>query len=80
MAERMKYLRYNQIDAAQYFWRTTQQQEIDLIEDDGDGLVAYEFKWSGKKGKTRFPQTFTDNYPGAKTFNITPENIEEFIL
>ncbi len=80
MAERMKYLRYHQTNVAQYFWRTTQQQEIDLIEDDGEALVAYEFKWSSKKGNTRFPQTFTDNYLGTKTFVITPENVEEFIL
>ena len=80
MAERMKYLRYHNIEATQYFWRTTQQQEIDLIEDNGEVLSAYEFKWGDKKGKVRFPQTFTDNYPGAKTFAVTPENMEELIL
>ncbi|WP_233219206.1 ATP-binding protein [Adhaeribacter arboris] len=80
MAERMKYLRYCQIDTAQYFWRTTQQQEIDLIEDNGEVLIAFEFKWKDKRGKIRFPHTFTDNYPGTETFAVTPENIEKFIL
>lgn len=81
MAERMKYLRYNNMDVSQYFWRTTQQQEIDLIEDDGDRLAAYEFKWGiNNAKKIRFPQTFTVNYPQAKTFVITPSNVEEFIL
>jgi predicted AAA+ superfamily ATPase len=79
IAERMKYLRYNNIDAKQYFWRTTQQQEIDLIEDDGENLTAYEFKW-GKTEKVRFPQTFTDNYPGSKTFVVSPDNVEDFLL
>lgn len=32
ISERMKYLYYNNIDAKRYFWRTTQQQEIDYIE------------------------------------------------
>ncbi|MFI5139173.1 MAG: ATP-binding protein [Sphingobacteriales bacterium] len=79
IAERMKFLRYNNIDAKQYFWRTTQQQEIDLIEDYGESLSAFEFKW-GKTGKVRFPQTFTDNYPGSKTFVVSPDNVEDFLL
>jgi uncharacterized protein len=79
IAERMKFLRYNNIDAEQYFWRTTQQQEIDLIEEYEEKFLAYEFKW-GKTGKVRFPQTFTDNYPGSKTFVISPENVEDFLL
>ncbi len=79
IAERMKFLRYRNLDISQYFWRTTQQQEIDLIEDDGEQLTAFEFKWS-TKSKVRFPQTFTDNYIGAKTFVITPDNVEDFLL
>jgi predicted AAA+ superfamily ATPase len=79
IAERMKLLRYNNMDVKQYFWRTTQQQEIDLIEDDGENLSAYEFKW-GKTNKVHFSQTFTDNYPGSKTFVVSPNNIEDFLL
>lgn len=79
IAERLKSLRYHNLDTMQYFWRTTQQQEIDLIEDDGEQLSAYEFKWSSK-GKARFPQTFTDNYAGSKTLVVSPDNIEEFLL
>lgn len=79
IAERMKYLRYNNADTAQYFWRTTQQQEIDLVEELNGKLSAFEFKWNNK-GKTRFPQTFTDNYPGTKTFVVSPGNAEEFLM
>lgn len=79
IAERMKHLKYNNIDAKQYFWRTTQQQEIDLIEEFDDEFSAYEFKWS-KVGKKRFPETFTDNYKTSKTSVITPNNIEDFLL
>lgn len=78
IAERLKYLRYNGIDAKQFFWRTTQQQEIDLIEETNQKLNAIECKWN-VKAKVRFPKTFTDNYPGSKTYVITPANIEEFI-
>ncbi|WP_256010785.1 DUF4143 domain-containing protein [Desertivirga xinjiangensis] len=79
ISERMKSLRYHSIDIDQYFWRTTQQQEIDLIEDDGESLSAYEFKWH-KKGNVKFPQTFTENYKVSKTSVITPDNIEDFLL
>lgn len=78
-AERMKYLRYQNQDTTLYFWRTIQQQEVDLIEDDGENLSAYEFKWNSK-AKVRFPQTFINNYPAATTFVVTPANIEEFLL
>lgn len=78
IAERMKHLRYHDIDATHYFWRTTQQQEIDLIEEQGDNLLAFEFKWS-RTEKVRFPQTFTANYPQAETKVISPENVEDFI-
>jgi predicted AAA+ superfamily ATPase len=79
VAERMKYLHYHSIHATQYFWRTTQQQEIDLVEEHGDQLTAFEFKWNAK-GNVRFPHTFTDNYPNTTTHVITPDNIENFLL
>lgn len=44
IAERMKYLHYKNIASKRYFWRTTRQQEIDLVEDAGTRLRAYEFK------------------------------------
>ena len=79
ISERMKFLHYNGTGVNSYFWRTTQQQEIDLIEEHGDELEAYEFKWN-KKEKVRFPQTFTDNYINAKTLAISPDNIEAILL
>lgn len=79
IAERMKLLRYNNSDAIQYFWRTTQQQEIDLIEENDGQFNAYKFKWNKDK-KVRFPQTFTENYPNTKTHTVTPANIEDFLL
>ncbi|WP_199539404.1 ATP-binding protein [Dyadobacter luteus] len=78
ISERLKYLQYRGLDANFYFWRTTQQQEIDLIEEHGDELLAFEFKWSSKE-RPRFPQTFTDNYD-SKTYIISPDNMEEFLL
>ncbi len=80
IAERMKFLNYNQLSATQYFWRTTQQQEIDLIEEsENNKFTAFECKWN-KKATDKFPQTFTKNYEPSDTYTITPGNFEEFLL
>lgn len=79
IAERMKMLHYNDIDVKQYFWRTTQQQEIDLIEESSDQWAAFEFKRNAK-AKVRFPQTFSDNYSNSKMLVVSPANVEDFLL
>lgn len=78
IAERLKFIRYHDIETTQYFWRTTQQQEIDLIEETNEKITVYECKWNAR-AKARFPHTFTGNYPGAETHLITPANFEEFL-
>ncbi len=79
ISERFKLLNNNNVDANCFFWRTTQQQEIDYIEDRGQQLFAYEFKWNIKKGHTRFPKTFLRNYANITTKVITPANYEDFL-
>jgi len=79
IAERMKMLHYNDIDVKQYFWRTTQQQEIDLIEESSDHWAAFEFKRNAK-AKVRFPQTFSDNYTNSTMVVVSPANVEDFLL
>ena len=32
-----------------FFWRTTQRQEVDLVEESAEGLVAHEIKWNPGK-------------------------------
>jgi predicted AAA+ superfamily ATPase len=79
ISERLKLLRYQNMGAKQYFWRTTQQQEIDLIEEYQDTMKAFEFKW-GKNDRTRFPQTFTNNYPDSENLVVSQGNVEDFLL
>jgi len=79
IAERKKYHAYKKTGVHLYFWRTTQQQEIDLIEDDYGKLSAFELKWSARK-KVRFPQTFTVNYPEAIQQVVTPDTMEKWLL
>jgi predicted AAA+ superfamily ATPase len=78
IAERMKYLHYNKIYAKRFFWRTTQQQEIDYIEEYDGNMTAYEIKWNPKK-QVKFPLTFTRNYPKTTTHVINRDNLWEHI-
>lgn len=59
--------------------RTTQQQEIDHVEDNEGRLKAFEIKW-GKNAKVRFSQTFLENYKGVETFIVSPESIDEYLI
>ncbi len=79
VSERVKLLNNLDIQADKYFWRTTQQQEIDYIEERRQQLHAYEFKWNTKKGAVRFPKTFLRNYDDVLTKIITPANYDEFL-
>lgn len=78
VSERMKFLRHSGIDTTMYFWRTTQQQEIDLIEEAESMLSAYEIKW--QKRKVRFSRTFLNAYPDCKMHIIMKDNVEDFLL
>ena len=78
IADRIKKAEYGKIRTNFYFWRTTQQQEIDLIEETDGKLAAFEFKWN-EKAKAKFPKTFSGNYPGAEFGVITQQNYETFL-
>jgi predicted AAA+ superfamily ATPase len=79
ISERMKLHNYHQTNINCYFWRTSQQQEIDFIEEHRSGFKAFEFKWS-KSAKTVFSKTFLFNYNVIETKVITKNNLESFLL
>ena len=78
VVERMKNLHYQEIPCNRYFWRTTQQQEVDYIEERDGKLHAFEFKWSTTK-KAHIPKTFLSAYPDSETMIITRENYFSFL-
>ncbi|MDY0905220.1 ATP-binding protein [Pedobacter sp. CFBP9032] len=77
-SERIKKTNYEQQGAQYYFWRTYDQQEIDLIETKNGELVAVDFKWGNQKKK--IPGFFAKNYPNASFSIINKENYLDFIL
>lgn len=79
IVERMKYLRYHQQFANQYFWRTYDQKEIDYLEE-ADGLLrGYEFKWN-PTAKFKEPTDFLQSYPGSIVERIDRSNYWQFLL
>ncbi|RDC57263.1 ATP-binding protein [Pedobacter chinensis] len=78
ISERKKYLQQNQIEAELFFWRTTQQQEIDYIEQRVDKLLAVEFKWN-ERAKDKIPLTFIKAYPDAETLILSKTDRRNFL-
>jgi hypothetical protein len=79
LTERIKRNTYSETWNNFYFWRSTEQKEIDYIEDSKGILKAFEFKWNtNKPGK--ISKSFTRAYPEAEIKIIHPENLDEFIL
>jgi predicted AAA+ superfamily ATPase len=79
VSERLKFNSYHLLNKNSFFWRTVNQQEIDLIEEYGGQLHAYEFKWNTKK-TVRLTKTFQNAYPDSTFDVITPNNLYEFLL
>jgi len=77
ISERIKQNRYKLTLAKSYFWRTTQQQEIDYVEEKGITINAYEFKWNKRRG-AKISKTFTKKY-NSKGAIISKANFREFV-
>lgn len=76
--ERMKFLEYNDIFVNRYFWRTYDQQEIDLVEEKNQCLSAFEVKYSSK-AKYKFSKYWLEHYPEAVNQVIHKDNYMGFI-
>ena len=78
ISERKKQNTYKGSYAKMYFWRTKQQQEIDLVEMKDGAVTGYEFKWKAKK-TTRLPKTFVEAY-NADSHIIDRNNFRDFVI
>ena len=78
VSERIKYLAYQQKWVNNWYWRTTEQQEIDYVEEENGQLSAFEFKWNPKT-KGSVPISFRKTYPAATINWIHRENFETFL-
>lgn len=75
--ERMKFREYHHIEANQYFWRTYDGSEVDLVEEREGRLYGYEFKWKSRE----HPRSLTkwNEYKGSSYQVVTPDKLKGFI-
>ncbi len=74
--ERMKRNEYLRVRTNNYFWRTYDQKEIDLVEESEGHLAGYEFKW--REEKSRGLDLFLSAYPNSSVSIINKNNYLEF--
>ena len=72
--ERFKKQEYEKLYTNNYFLRTYDGAEIDLIEERGGKIEGYEFKWKSRSGVK------TKQLAGIDCKFILPENIKGFII
>ncbi len=77
ISERIKKQMYSETFSNFHFWRTYDQQEIDLIEVTDGKLKAFGFKWGEKEAKA--PKAFRVNYPDAIFQTINRISFFEFL-
>jgi len=78
VSERRKFNLYNRRFVKSYFWRTQQQQEIDLVEEMDGNFFAFEIKWSEKR-KVTFYENFMKAYNPKETNVVSPQNYLSFL-
>jgi hypothetical protein len=77
MIERIKRNAYAGEHVNAYFWRTYDRQEIDLVEERGEHLSAFEFKLGGRRA--RIPSVWTKTYPHAGSAVVGVADAHEFV-
>lgn len=69
---------YKRFFANIYFWRNTEQKEIDLILEKDNNLHLFEFKWNPLK-EPRLTKSFSNIYPHFTYNVINQENFSSFL-
>lgn len=79
ISERVKANEYTGHHANRYFWRTSQQQEIDYIEESDGQFTLFEMKWNARRASTQFPAVFSTAYDVREKHIVTPDNYLEWL-
>lgn len=80
ISERIKRNHYLGRYVNSYFWRTTQQQEIDYVEECDGHFSIFEMKWNPRRANTQFPSSFLTAYDVKEKAVVTPENWIEWVV
>ena len=79
ISERNKKLSYENQFKDTYFWRNTQQAEIDYLEIKNTEIEAFEIKFNPNQ-KVLFTKSFTEKYHPKTTQVIHKENFWDYLL
>jgi uncharacterized protein len=79
VSERFKLKEYARTFAKSYFWRTTDQQEVDYIEELDGQLTVFEFKWN-PQAKAKLPNSLNQAYPIKAFHVVTPEQYDLYLM
>jgi predicted AAA+ superfamily ATPase len=79
ISERKKKLSYENQFKDTYFWRNTQQAEIDYLEIKNTEIEAFEIKFNPNQ-KVLFTKSFTEKYHPKTTQVIHKENFWDYLL
>lgn len=77
--ERLKRNTYLKQQTEYYFWRTYDQQEVDLVEINNKKINTFEFKYSSKKIPKQ-PVAFSKAYPEATFEVVNDKTYLDFIM
>ena len=80
ISERIKANQYAGRYVSSYFWRTTQQQEIDYVEESDGRFSVFEMNWNPRRANTQFPSSFLTAYDVRAKVVVTPENWMEWVM
>lgn len=78
ISERYKKLTYSGFYGKTFFWRNTQQAEIDYLEMLENEITAYEIKYSPTR-KVNFTKSFTERYFPKNTYVVNKDNFWEYL-
>ena len=77
--ERLKYIQNQNMRVRSFYWRNSDKREVDIIEEEGGTLRAFECKFSSKK-QPKPPVDFIRSYPDTYFSVVSPNNFTESLL
>jgi predicted AAA+ superfamily ATPase len=77
--ERLKYLQTTHQHVRTYYWRSKEGREIDIVEEEGDMVRAFECKYSDKRA-VKVPVAFARAYPNGSFTVVSPQNFQQELL
>lgn len=79
IVERMKYNAYMKNHYNAFFWRTSNNNEVDLVEEHSGTITGYEIKY-GRNAKSKHKNKFLEYYNNADFKLISADNFTDIII